>query len=90
MPRRIFVSNFDDSIDEHDLERLFSPWGIVKRTCVRRNRKTGESQGFGFVEMKGEVNAEFAVKHVDGVWWRGRTLKVTFARYRQRGPDPER
>ena len=71
MPKRLFVANFDDSVDGEDLKSLFLPYGVVKKTSVRWDPKTKKSKGFGFVEMKGEENAEVAAKLLDGQWWRG-------------------
>jgi RNA recognition motif-containing protein len=86
MPTRIFVGNFDESVDENDLESLFLLYGPVKKTSVRWDPRTRKSQGFGFVEMEHEEKAEIAVKNVNGQWWRGRQLEVRFAKPRQRGP----
>lgn len=82
MQRTIFVANFDETVEDGDLEELFSRYGRVEQVKIWRDQETWESRGFGFVEMHDEIGAEQAIEALDGKWWRDRKLKVSVARPR--------
>lgn len=65
MNTTIFVANFDSSV-EHDLEKLFSYYGHVLRVKIWEDLETGKSRGFGFVEMREELDALDAVSKLNG------------------------
>ena len=80
MRRVLFVANFDESVSDQDLYELFSRYGKVARARVWFDFETGESRGFGFVDMEDEDAAKLAIECLNGLWWRWRRLKVSFAR----------
>jgi RNA recognition motif-containing protein len=80
MQRTLFVANFPETVDSDDLENLFTPYGRVLSARVWWDLETGESRGFGFVEMQDENDADRAIDDLDGHWWRGRRLRVSPAR----------
>jgi RNA recognition motif-containing protein len=82
MQRVLFVANFDESVEAEDLNDLFSRYGKVSRARVWFDLETGESRGFGFVDMEDEHEAKVAIECLDGQWWRRRRLRVSFARPR--------
>jgi len=84
MRKKLFVANFEDRVDEEDLERLFSRYGKVVDAKVWLDLETLKAKGFGFVEMQDEYGAERAIENLNGSWWRNRRLRVSFARARQR------
>ena len=87
MQRTIFVANFDETIEESDLDALFSRHGRVENVKIWRDQETWESRGFGFVKMQDEIGAEQAIEALDGKWWRDRRLKVSAARPRANAPE---
>ncbi|MEJ2190594.1 MAG: RNA-binding protein [Acidobacteriota bacterium] len=58
MEKRLFVGNLPFSMGEQDLESSFANHGTVVSAVIIRDRDTGQSRGFGFVEMETEAMAE--------------------------------
>jgi RNA recognition motif-containing protein len=86
---KIFVANFDEDINEDDLEALFGKYGPVTNVTVWFNERTNRSQGFGFVETSDDADAERAIERLNGRWWNGRRL-INFATChsdRENNPD---
>ncbi len=80
--KRMYVGNLPYSSSEDDVRDLFSQYGDVGDVNVVRDRETGKSRGFGFVEM-GQDQADEAMSELDGSKFGGRTLKVNEAKPRQ-------
>ena len=84
---RIYVGNLAYETREDDLREAFEVHGEVQEVTVVRDRETGRSRGFGFVEMPTSAEAEAAISNLNGKDIGGRTLTVNEARARQpRGP----
>ena len=81
----IFVGNLSYSVTESDLEGAFSAFGPVERVSVVRDRESGQSRGFGFVEMANAGNAAKAIAALNGTEMKGRNLNVNEARPREQG-----
>jgi RNA recognition motif-containing protein len=94
MEKRLFVGNLPYSIGEGELESVFSEHGEVVSAVVIRDRDTGRSRGFGFVEMATEKQAEAAQGALDGREMEGRRLRVNEAQPRgergERASDRDR
>jgi RNA recognition motif-containing protein len=74
------------SIDDARLGELFAPFGEIESAKVITDRETGQSRGFGFVEMTDPAEAEAAIDALNGSELGGRSLTVNEARPReQRG-----
>jgi len=82
MEKRLFVGNLPFSVGEEDLEKSFGEHGTVVTTIIIRDRETGRSRGFGFVEMETEEMAEAAQGALDGFEIDGRKLRVNEAQAR--------
>src|SRR3954465_2327776 len=83
----IFVGNLSYATTESDLESAFSEYGAVERVSVVRDRDTGQSRGFAFVEMTNSGEASNAIKALNGREVNGRAINVNEARPREaRGP----
>ena len=80
----IYVGNLPYTITEEKLKDLFAGFGEVSKVHVITDRITGEPRGFGFVEMPTQMEAEAAIKGLDGTSVAGRTLQVNIARDRRR------
>jgi cold-inducible RNA-binding protein len=79
MEKRLFVGNLAYSVGESALEAAFADHGTVVSAVVIRDRETGRSRGFGFVEMETEEMAESAAGALDGFELDGRRLRVNEA-----------
>ena len=86
----IFVSNLPFATTEDELQRLFYGYGEVERVRIVTDRETGQSRGFGFVEMPNDIQAHVAIAGLHGTSLGGRQLNVTEARPRERQERPRR
>ena len=86
MEKKLFVGNLPYSMTDEDLERAFAEYGSVESAVVIRDRETGRSRGFGFVEMASSEEAEAAQKALDGSDVDGRPLRVNEAHPRESRP----
>jgi len=87
MGKKLYVGNLGYEVDSAALERLFAEHGTVESATVISDRATGQSKGFGFVEMSSNGEAQAAISALDGKDHGGRTLKVNEAKPREeRGP----
>jgi RNA recognition motif-containing protein len=84
MEKRLFVGNLPYSVSEGDLESAFGDYGTVVATVIIRDRETGRSRGFGFVEMETEEMAEAAVAGMDGFEIDERRLRVNEAQPKEK------
>ncbi|MCJ7753734.1 MAG: RNA-binding protein [Thermoanaerobaculales bacterium] len=79
MEKRLFVGNLPYSIGESELEAAFGDHGTVIGAVVIRDRETGRSRGFGFIEMETDEMAEAAQGAMDGFEFDGRRIRVSEA-----------
>jgi cold-inducible RNA-binding protein len=78
--KNIFVGNLSFGATEESVRALFEPYGAIERVNIITDRDTGQSRGFGFVEMSGNAEAQRAIQELDGREFEGRALKVNEAR----------
>jgi RNA recognition motif-containing protein len=83
MEARLYVGNLPYSITEDDLRALFAQAGTVASVAVVKDRDTGQSKGFGFVEMSTQAEAQKAISQFNGQTFRDRALTVNIARPRE-------
>ncbi len=81
--KKIYVGNLSYQTDEKELETLFGEFGAVKTATIIRDRHSGDSKGFGFVEMDDNTEAEAAISGLNERSHGGRSLKVNEARPRE-------
>jgi cold-inducible RNA-binding protein len=81
----IFVGNLSYQTTNSDLEAAFGAFGTVERANVVRDRDSGQSRGFAFVEMTNANEATQAMAALNGQDLNGRTLNVNEARPRETG-----
>jgi len=86
----IFVGNLAFSTTDHDLRQLFEPYGVVDTINIISDRYTGQSRGFGFVEMPDSAAAKAAIQGLQGQALGGRTLNVNEAKPREPRREPSR
>ena len=85
MGRKLYVGNLGYDVSGPDLEQLFAGHGTVDSVNVITDRSTGQSKGFGFVEMNSDEEARAAIAALDGKDFGGRTIKVNEAKPRPTG-----
>ncbi len=78
--KNIFVGNLDFGATEESVRSLFEEYGAVERVSVLKDRDTGRSRGFGFVEMSNADEADRAINALNGTNFGGRPLNVNEAR----------
>ena len=83
MATNLYVGNLAFSVTGRDLEELFSQAGQAKKATVITDKFSGQSRGFGFVEMATAEGAAQAIRQFDGADLQGRNLKVNEARPRE-------
>lgn len=83
----IYVGNLSRDVTEEDLRQTFEAFGKVESVTIIKDKFSGESRGFGFVEMPAKAEAQSAITGVNGKELKGRPLKVNEARPR---PDEGR
>lgn len=76
----IYVGNLSSEISEEELKAEFQSYGPVSSVNIVKDRMTGQSRGFGFVEMPGKNEAQAAINGLDGKALKGRNLRVSEAR----------
>jgi RNA recognition motif-containing protein len=77
---KIYVGNLSYRTTEGELREEFEKYGTVNRVDIIKDRETGRSKGFGFVEMVDNDQANAAIQALDGQDIGDRTLKVNEAR----------
>jgi len=85
--KNIYVGNLSFQTTEQDLEAAFSAYGQVERAQLVKDRDTGKSRGFGFVEMTDDAGADRAIEALNGSQLDGRSLTVNEARPREARPS---
>jgi len=83
MATKLYVGNLSYSVDSAALERLFGEHGKVESASVIMDRSTGQSKGFGFVEMSSNAEAQAAIAALSGKEHDGRALTVNPAKPRE-------
>jgi RNA recognition motif-containing protein len=90
MGKNLYVGGLPYSVTDEQLQELFEAHGAVESARVITDRYTGQSRGFGFVEMEAEEGAQAAIEALNGSNMGGRTITVNEARPREnrsgRGP----
>jgi RNA recognition motif-containing protein len=83
MSNKIYVGNLPYSVDDAALKSNFSAFGGVASAKVMMDRDTGQSKGFGFVEMTSADSAQAAITALNGMSVDGRSITVNLARPRE-------
>jgi RNA recognition motif-containing protein len=85
MGRKLYVGNLAFDVTSKELEELFAQSGTCESVAIITDRDTGQSRGFGFVEMASNGDAQKAIQQFNGHELKGRALKVNEARDREAG-----
>ena len=79
----MYVSNLGFHVQEEDLKQLFGSFGEVTSAKVIKDRDTGRSRGFGFVEMSSADQANKAMESLHNKELEGRLMSVSVAKERE-------
>ena len=82
----IYVGNLSFSVSETDLREAFAAYGQAATASIIKDKFSGESRGFGFVEMPTKEEAEKAIAALNGKDLKGRTMTVNEAKPRTDRP----
>jgi RNA recognition motif-containing protein len=85
MGRKLYVGNLGFDVTQKELEDLFAQAGSCDSVALITDRFSGQSRGFGFVEMSSNAEAQRAIQQFDGHQFKGRALKVNEAKERKEG-----
>jgi RNA recognition motif-containing protein len=83
MPSKLYVGNLAYSVSNDDLQDLFSQVGQVQSVAVITDKFSGQSKGFGFVEMSTAEEAANAIRQFNDTELKGRNIKVNEAKPRE-------
>jgi RNA recognition motif-containing protein len=78
----IYVGNLNYKVRENDLKEVMEEYGVVDTLKIVKDRDTGKSKGFAFVEMPNDDDAQRAIEELNGAEYDGRTMVVKEARPR--------
>ena len=81
---KLYVGNLSYNTVEGDIEALFAQHGDIASVSIVRDRATGQSRGFGFVEMNDDTQCQSAMQKLDQFEFEGRRLTVNEAKPQER------
>lgn len=79
----MYVSNLGFHVQDEELKQLFESFGPVSSAKVIKDRETGRSRGFGFVEMESEEQATKAMTALNNKDVEGRAISISLARQKE-------
>lgn len=82
---KIYAGNLSYEVTEEDLKSAFEQFGEVESATIIKDKYSGQSKGFGFVEMSSKAEGQSAIDGLNGTELKGRTLNVNEARPRTEG-----
>jgi RNA recognition motif-containing protein len=82
----IYISNLSFNVQDEDLRSFFTPYGEVTSARIIIDKATGQSRGFGFVEMSDDAAAKKAIVELNDATVEGRNIKVVEARPKEDKP----
>ncbi len=86
----IYVGNISREVTEDDLRQAFAQFGEVSSASLIKDKFSGESRGFGFVEMPSKEETQAAITGLNGKDLKGRSLTVNEARPKSEGSGGRR
>jgi RNA recognition motif-containing protein len=88
MSKNLYVGGLPYTVADEKLQELFSAYGTVQAARVITDKYTGQSRGFGFVEMSTPAEAQHAIQALNGSQLDGRKLVVNEARPQEKRSEP--
>ncbi|MBN1148042.1 MAG: RNA-binding protein [Anaerolineales bacterium] len=90
METKLYVGNLSYSATEDELREMFAQAGTVTSVALIKDRETGRSKGFAFIEMETQAEAEKAISLFNNTQFQNRVLKVNLARPREERSSSDR
>lgn len=87
---KLYVGSLSYGTTENELVKLFSDYGDVQSVSLVKDSYSGQSKGFGFLEIPNNADADKAIKALNGSSFQGRMIKVNQAQSRNKGFRPQR
>ncbi len=87
MAKRLFVGSLSYDVSQQELEKLFAEVGTVESATLITDKFSGNSKGFGFVEMSSDEETKKAIEELNGKEVAGRNIVVNEARPREERPS---
>ena len=78
----IYIGNLSHEVTEEGLRLAFEPFGQVESATIIKDKHSGQSKGFGFVEMASKAEGQSAIDDLNGKELKGKVLNVNEARPR--------
>lgn len=82
----IYVGNLSYEVTDDEVRDIFSPHGEISSVSIIKDKYSGQSKGFGFVEMPNQAEAEEAIKTLNESDLKGRNIKVNQAKPKEERP----
>ncbi len=79
----IYIGNLSYDVNDNDLREAFGAYGSVDSATVIKDKVSGQSRGFGFVEMPNANEGQAAIQALNGVALKGREMRVNEAKPRE-------
>ena len=86
----IYVGSLSYSTTEAELDKLFSGYGEVQSVTLVKDNFSGQSKGFGFIEIPNNADADKAIKALNGSSFQGRLIKVNQSQSKSKSSRPKR
>ena len=83
----IYISNLSFNVQDEDLREFFASYGEITSAKVIMDKVTGQSRGFGFVEMPDDAAAKKAIAELDNATVEGRNIRVMEAKPKEEKPS---
>lgn len=87
MEYKLYVGNLSYNVTDTDLQTLFAQAGAVKSVALIKDKFSGQSKGFAFVEMENQQDMQNAIAMLNGKEYLDRALSVSIARPREEKRD---
>ncbi|MGR3293846.1 MAG: RNA recognition motif domain-containing protein [Candidatus Scalindua sp.] len=83
----IYVGNLSYEVTEDEIRDIFSPHGEISSLSIIKDKYSGQSKGFAFIEMPTQAEAEEAIKALNESELKGRNIKVNQAKPKEERPQ---
>lgn len=87
---KLYIGNLSYSTTEDEIVELMAPFGTTDSIQLIKDRHTGQSKGFGFIEMSNNSEADAAIKGLNETNFKGRKLKLNQAQPRDKNKSRRR
>ena len=84
MSKKLFVGSLPWAVNDEGLKEAFTPYGNVVSATVVKDRRSGRSKGFGFVEFENDSEAKAAIEALNGKELQGRNIVVNEAKPKEK------